>query len=366
MLAGCSSQGSDDYYHAQTLPPIKVPEGMSTTSLEPLYPVPDLAVREDELLLARGYGVYEVPRPEPLATDGASESGVKIQKLGDERWILADAPTSQIWPRVQSFLTRYGIGVTVNSPATGLIETDWVRFKVQSEEKHRYRIRIEQGLRPDTTEVHITQRQVPEAFAEPSQLDWTGLSDDAEREAFLLDDLAAALALDAKNSSASLLGQKVGGTAKADINFIEGEPVLQLRLDYERAWATVTHSVNQPDFVLWDSSAAKGVALVGFLDESEEKPFFSRLFGSNELPEEAPSSLNEVLSRLAPAPEVKALFGDVAGVDYDSAKDLPNAYLVVVKTDDAGSSVYIRSTQGTRLPPREARNMLSLVRRNLI
>lgn len=366
LLAACASS-ADDYYRAEPLPPIKVPEGMQTTSLEPLYPVPEMPAREDELLLARGYGSYEVPRPDPLATSGATESGVKIQSLGDERWILADAATSQIWPRVQSFLSRYGIGVAVNDPASGLIETDWVHFKAAGELKHRFRIWIEQGLRPGTTEVHVVQRQVPEAYSDTSRLEWTRSSKDPEREAFLLDELAAALALTASNSSASLLGQKVGGEAKSDITFIDREPVLQLRLDYERAAATVIHSLGQKEFVLWESDRAKGVALVSHLAESAvPDSWLGRLFSSDELPEEAPASLNDLLSHLSSEPEVKELFKEIAGVDYGSPKKLSHTYLVVITPAEGETAIRVRSAQGTRLPPRLAREILTVVRRNLI
>jgi outer membrane protein assembly factor BamC len=365
LLVACAS--SNDYYRAEPMAPMKVPEGMETRSLEPLYAVPEIPVREDELLLARDYGSYEVPRPDPLATSGATESGVKIQRLGDERWILADAATSQIWPRVQSFLSLYGIGVDVNNPASGLIETGWVRFKTGGELKHRFRVWIEQGLRPGTTEVHVVQRQVPEAFADASALEWTRSSEDPEREAYLLDELAAALALTADNSSASLLGQRVGGEAKSEISFIDREPVLQLRLDYERAWATVIHSLGQDEFVLWENDRAKGVALASHLAESAlPESFLGRLFSSDELPEEAPASLNEVLAHLSSEEEVKELFGDIAGVAYGSPKELRHSYLVVIKPGGSETAVRVRSTDGTRLSPRLAREILTVVRRNLI
>jgi outer membrane protein assembly factor BamC len=368
LLPACSLfKGSDDYYEAEPLPPMKVPEGMETTSLEPLYVVPEIPAQDDELLMARDYGSYEVPRPEPLPTDGATASGVKIQRLGDERWILISAPSSQIWPRVQSFLSRYGVGVAVNDPADGLIETDWVRFKVDSEQKHRYRIWIEQGLRPDTTEIHVVHRQVPENFSDPSNLEWSRGSTDTEREAFILDELANTLASQVTNGSASLLGQRVGGEAKSDLSFVEGEPVLTLRLSYQRAWATVMHSLEQEEFALWDSNSEKGVALVSYVTEDvEERSFIGKLFADDELPEEAPAKLDEVLNHLAPQPEVKELFGDIAGVDYGSPKQLPHTFLIVAKAQDGKTAIYVRSAQGTKLSPRTARKILSIVRRNLI
>ncbi len=366
VLTACSST-RDDYYRAEVLPPISVPEGMQTTSLEPLYVVPDIPEREDELLLSRDYGSFEAPRPDPLATSGATESGVKIQKLGDERWILIDASTSQVWPRTQSFLSRYGIGVAVNDPALGLIETDWVVFKADAEQKHRYRIWIEQGLRPDTTEVHVVHREVPEAFSDASSLEWNRTSQDAEREAFLLDELAAALAANASNNSASLLGQKVGGNAKSDIEFIDSEPVLQLRLDAARAWATVLHALNQEEFALWESDFDKRVALMSHMVQGDDDTsFIGGLFADDDLPEQAPVTLDEALSRLVQNSQVKALFGEIEGVGYTSSKPLPDTYLVVMKAGEREASFYVRTAQGTRLSPRDARQILTLIRRNLI
>ena len=345
---------------------MKVPADMETRSLEQLYVLPEVTAREDELLLARDYDSYEVPRPDPLPTEGATESGVKIQRLGDVRWILVDAPTSQVWPQVQRFLSRFGIGVAVNDAASGMIETAWVRFNEDAEQKHRYRIWIEHGLRPDTTEVHVVHRQVPEPFSDPSKLVWTRSSDDLTREEYIVDELAAELAIEAKNSSASLLGQQVGGQAKSDIVFVDGEPVLQLRLPYDRAWATVTHSLGEEGFALWENEAAKGVALISYLIDADEQGFWGRLFSFNDLPEEAPATLSEVLSHLAQKAEVSALFEGVAGVEYGSSKELRNTYLVVLKAEKDLTSVYVRAADGTQLSPRAARKILGLVRRNLI
>lgn len=368
LLAGCGLfQGpGDEYYRAEPLPKMKVPEGMQTTSLEPLYEVPELAAEEDELLLARDFGSFEAPRPDPLPTEGATDSGVKIQRLGDERWILIDAPTSQVWPRVQSFLSRYGVGVDVNDPGSGLIETDWVRFKVDAEQKHRYQIWIEQGLRPDTTEVHVVHRQVPEATPNDTALAWDRDSQDVERETYIVDELAASLASEARNGSASLLGQRVGGKAKADITFLEKEPVLQLRLDYDRAWATVTHALKQEGFVLWESDMDKATALFGYLvDRPEELSFIARWF-ADDLPDEAPATLEQVLGHLAPEPAARALFGDVEGAGFGEPQERAHTYLLKVEVVNGETLIYVRSSQGTRLSPRAARKILSAIRRNLI
>lgn len=364
-LSGCIFRDrSEDYQRAGSIKPITLPEGVTSVPLEPLYPIPEVREQQAGFYDIRTDG-FVVPRPEQMSAEG-EKSKIKIQKVGERRWILAEASTSQVWPLTQSFLSRTGINVAQSMPSTGLIQTDWVEFNSDPGNKHQFRIRIEKGLRPETTEVHVLQLQArTEAGAPPV---WPSTSMNAERESWLLEELANTLAGDIDNKAASLLGQSVGGEIKAEL-FIDGtEPALRLRLERSRAWATLAHAVTREGFIHWDESSDQGIFYTQFIDETQKRNWFIRLFTFEpaHLTKESSYKLSDVLGHLAPKEEARTLFGEVAGAAFGEPLEDAYGYLVVLYSDGDDYIVKVRNARGERIPLADNKRMLSIIRRNLI
>lgn len=368
--AGCSWLGNDfrdrgnDYLHAEPIKPIVVPADMKATSLDQLYVVPE--VQSDDFDVTEE---FEAPRPQPLAANNFSES-VKIQKLGARRWILVNSPPSEVWPRTRNFLASNRIQLAAADAVAGTIDTAWLQFKDSPETRDRYRIFVEQGVQPDSTELHV--RHISAAAGEPAGFDepWPELSVNPEREAWMLDELAATLASEASNGATSLLAQNIGGGAKISVTAIHGEPVLRMALTYERARATIAHALRQEGFTTFATDLDLGIFYVGWAEpvDPEEQSWFSSLFGGE--PEEltTPYSLTDVLTHLQLEDNAanRAIFErlDLAN-QGEALEDVPG-YLVVVRGTDERVDIRIRDAYGKRLKNREAKEKLNIIRRNLI
>lgn len=363
-LTGCIFRDrSEDYQRTGSIKPITLPEGISSIPLEPLYPIPEVQ-QQNAYYDIRTDG-FVVPRPEQMSAEG-EKSKIKIQKVGDLRWILAEAPTGQVWPLTQSFLSRAGIDVAQSTPSTGFIQTDWVVFKADPDTKNQFRIRIEKGLRPETTEIHVLQNHVEGATATLDS--WPEKSTNPERESWLLDELANALAGDIDNKAASLLGQAVGGDTKAELFMDNSEPALRLRVPRARAWATLSHSLTREGFIPWGEASEKGVFYVQFRDESKKRNWFIRLFTFEPAAAtaEAPHTLNEVLTHLSPQEEVRRLFADVEGTAFAEPLENSFGYLVVLYPEGNDFIVKVRSARGERINLADNKRILTTIRRNLI
>lgn len=366
LVSGCGvfQDRSQDYRAAGSIPPIQVPEDLRTLPMEPRYPIPEVARRDDAFYNPQEQG-FSVPRPEPKNIE-AEQARVKIQRVGERRWILVEAPTGQVWPLTQSFLSRQGVDVVRTQPATGLIETDWVQFSDDEDMKSQFRLRIEKSVRSEATEVHVEHRELP--FAATPSGQWSEDPTNLARATWLMDELAQSLAASIDNRSASLLGQAVGGEPKAELSLLEGEPVLRLRLDDARAWATVAHAVDQQDFTRWDEDGAKRVFYVQYFGFDKQRNWFTRLFlgrGAQSV-KEAPHSLAEVVNHLDESPEVRELFGSSEGIGYGDT--LPNGagYLVLLHRSEGQVLVRVRDHRGRRLESSANRRMLSEIHRQLI
>jgi outer membrane protein assembly factor BamC len=358
---------SKDYLKSDTIPVISVPDDMVAPRYVDLYPVKDAAGTDefgDPVALAE----YEIPRPQSINSVDESFS-IKIQRLDAQRWLALNAPTSQVWPQVQNFLNVAGLPVVSSMASSGLIETDWLKFNDDENHKVRFRIRLEKGIHPDSTEIHLLQMQVPIDQEDTSEVNWPKVSQDAEKEQWMLQKLAENLADSLNNASASLLGQYVGGDLKA--GFVKGaaEPTMVLRLSPDRAWASLLGAAQKDGYVLWDRDAVKGVIYVGF-DRSvaENKGFWSKTlsFGRDNVPEKARHGVSEMLKHLSGSSATRSAFEGIDGVAFESALSRADeGFLIVMKPREDHYSVIIRDQRGRQLSREDAKNLMRLLRKNL-
>ncbi len=375
MLSSCIYRDlSEDYRKADDIKSLEMPSGMAPIRQEPLYPIPDIEIREEAFYDISTDG-FVVPRPEAMSAE-REQAKVKIQKVGQYRWILIEASTSQVWPLTQSFLSQVGVHVLERQPSTGLVLTDWVVFKSDPTMQSQYEIRIEQGLRPDTAEVHVLQRETQ--ANEPSQNaihpdsipQWKPVSMNLERESWMLEELANSLAGNIHNNAASLLGQTVGGEVKARLFMQQGEPLLGLKLEKDRAWATLLHSLSKEGFGLIDSSSDLGVFYASFSEDTVKRGWFKRLFTREPKASEIGDStlkLTQLLENLDSGAAVQDVFAQLDGVRFGGeALEGAHGYLIVLRSVDGGYNLRIRDSRGRPLELKKNKQLLSTIRRNLI
>lgn len=297
-LVGCGSMfgdkgyfrdRADDYRKARVIPPMTVPEGARTDAMSQIYAIP--AENTNTLLDEK----FEVPRPQPLRDD-AGEKVVRIQKLGSEQWILLDDAPAEAWPKIRAFLVSNQIGIEHEDVGSGQMDTSWLSFRSDSDRREKYRFRVEQGVQPDSSEVYVLQmgyRQEKEGDLPP--VAWPQASSDAERETWMLRELANYFANAGDQSSVSLLAQGINTVNKVYlIRDPSGRPVIDLRLGFDRAWASLGRALDQANLVVKDLDRSAGEYFVvyepgrkkdgdeagpGASDHKQEKKgFFARLW----------------------------------------------------------------------------------------
>ena len=275
----------NDYLQEKLLPPLAVPDDVDFKAEDELFIIPNVT---NESLPNND---FQVPRPAPLINAGADDS-VRIQKLGDERWILVELPPSHLWQRLKNFLAENKIPVVREQANQGLLETGWLQRLGDDtpKTKERYRFRVEQGVQRSSSEVHILQFQQPFAAASAEQIDWPEKSVSAEREKQMTQTLAQHLASSSEFESVSLMAQGIGSASRVNlVRNTTGEPVVKLSLPFDRAWASLGSALKKADFNVVDLNRSKGLYYVAYepADDEDKPGFFSRLFGAGKKEEDA-------------------------------------------------------------------------------
>jgi len=282
-LAACSwlfgDQGtfrdrSDDYRKAAVEKKLELPPGIDADAIYDSYAIPPIG---DNTTLSKS---FEIPGPEPLSEDVGREN-VRINKLGEERWILVNGSPGQVWPRLRSFLTLNNLSLQRVDTTNGLLETNWITPSLEGAMRERYRLRIEQGVQRDTSEVYVLQASLKAGLD-----NWPERSSDKEREELLSDELAQFLANSPAAAVSMLAQQTIDSSGKVTIEeYSRTQPYIKLQLPFSRAWASLRRALSKAGYQIDDLDRSQRLFYVNYSEElasGEEPGFFASLFGSGD------------------------------------------------------------------------------------
>lgn len=342
----------DDYLKSEALEPLKVPDDLEYRPQEELYRIPPVTAEDTSAFDEQ----FDVPRPQTLAANQGGDL-VKIQKLGERRWVLVGTQPSEVWPRIRAFMAANGLVMALADTRQGLIETAWLEFSDNTSIRHKYRIQVDRGVQPDTAEIHIRQVSRP-AGDTPEQISWPERSTDAGYEDIMINELAGYLASDVTGVT-SLMAQGIGGSTKVRMLKIDGEPALAMELDFTRAWATIGFAIEKDGYVRFDESMSNSIYYIGYADPDDDG--FWGIGGAGT--PETDYTLEQLMANLT---FDKAAVGENLFVQgHQPIKKVPG-YLLVFTGTDGDLTLRIRDGYGQPLSKREAKQLLAILRRNLI
>lgn len=293
-----------DYKSTRTLPPLDIPPDLTATegATGPEQGAPGAATYS-------GFVSAEGQRKPGDSDVLPAYAGLKLERAGQIRWLVVKLPAEQLWPRVREFVLDRGLIIDQENPQTGVLETDWAenRAKVgtvgqkllakslgtlySTGLRDKYRIRLERGKEPGTTEVYLSHRGMIETIIgnDPSGIGetrWQPRPSDPDLEAEMLRLLMTSLG--AKEEKAAGMIASTAETAapeRARLNRQENGVYLSLPEDFERAWRRVGLVLDRSSFTVEDRDRSKGVYYVRYIDPDvaqKKKGWFRRLFSKKE------------------------------------------------------------------------------------
>ena len=273
LATGCGWFGSakpaekdpNDYLQAQPEPKLRLPADVALRpDLDP-FPVPQIPQQPNPSFYPK-----KPPLPDALYAND-TRNQVRLQRLGGRAWLaVPEAPTTA-WPKLKQFFADNGIGFAYEDTEQGRLNTVWLALDAEGYRdivrsslveakqedavlagKDRLLIRVEQGLQPTATEVHIrheNDQQDTPAADDTSLL--VGLkSHSSAAESKMLSEIGAYIAARVAESTVSRVALEIGSGAKTELTRnTQGQPVLRLFLDRGRAWATLGQSLRNAEVV---------------------------------------------------------------------------------------------------------------------
>ncbi|HSF71156.1 MAG TPA: outer membrane protein assembly factor BamC [Methylotenera sp.] len=304
LLSACESipfiDNTSDYKGAGRSKPLEVPPDLTSVNSSDAYSVPGGTTTYNTYNQTQEGQEVGVERVLPTS------EGVRMEKAGAQRWLVVNAPAEKIWPAVREFWIDQGFAVRVESPDTGVMETEWIEadaIKAQDDKKNigekfdrwldklsgfadrrKFRTRLERGELEGTTEIYMTHRTVStapddgknEVQTQLGKID-TGYrfeggkqenkadANDGDLDAELLRRLMVKLGVEEKRAQQIVANPVVEKRADV-VKESDSSVTLNLNDTYDRGWRRVGLALDRIGFVIEDKDRASGLFFVRYAD----------------------------------------------------------------------------------------------------
>ena len=264
-LTGCSWFGreegviidpDDDYLEASQVPSLVIPQNMAEIQNIDLIPIPGIPTQVNPRFYPDS-----PPLPDAIYSNEKRDE-VRMQKLGSRNWLIVPEPVTTAWPKLKQFFADNGVKIIADDPSIGRLDTEWLSISVEEDYRdvvreilkemqingelksgpNKFLIKLEQGLRVDSTEIHIRhENDLITAEGSDDLMVFSKIkSDSVETERDVLNEIGAYIAAKVAEITVSKVALEIGGVQKSELlRDPHGYPILRLNLDFQRAWATM-------------------------------------------------------------------------------------------------------------------------------
>ena len=317
VLSACGmfgSGGKNTDYRSQggKIASLEVPPDLTSPVVDDRFVIPDPK--------ATTFSSYSRERGAAPVTGNAvlpKVDGARIERAGEQRWLVVKTSAGAAWPVIKDFWTENGFILKRESPAIGIMETDWAENRAKLPQdlirrtvgrvldglydtgyRDKFRTRLEPGAEDGTVDVYVSHRGLEEVYTGADKLGaaWQPRASDKELEAEMLARLMAKFGIAVAPASAA------AGTSGAAANVARAfyapdkSGSLKVNEPFDRAWRRVGLALDRIGFTVEDRDRSKGLFFVRYIDPDAEakssgsgKGFFDKLaFWRKDDPESKP------------------------------------------------------------------------------
>ncbi len=260
-----------DYEAATTVPRIKVPDHLDSSSIQDLLVVPEVGT-----VAIKQEGDFEVPRPSFFYAEAGNDV-VNMARDGKEKYILVNEKPEDVWQKMTEFWSFNHLKLAVIDPQQGVMETSWIRDEpeesgfftglvksvtFQGDDENRLdklRVKLARDDDPNRTAIRMQHIRVT-AEEEPAAADWSKEETDVSYKSDMMyallhylskaTDSTTAVALKKRETQTELVTQ-LGRDA-------DSNPVLKVVGDVDDVWASIGDAMDEAQMDVGSSNKEIG------------------------------------------------------------------------------------------------------------
>ncbi len=297
LLSACAALEEDkiNYKSAAKAPTLEVPPDLTQLRKESRYAI------ESTSATASGFQ-NAGSRVVDAGTATNTLGKVRLERQGNQRWLVATLPADKLWEPLREFWTSNGFTLVTDSPELGIMETDWAENRAKipqdfirkalgkvleslysSGERDKFRTRIERNAQ-GSVDIFITHRGMAENYtnAQKDQTVWQPRPSDPELEIEFLRRLMVKLGSSPEAAKAAATAANPASNG-VTIGMTQGQASITLVDTLDRAWRRTGVALDRSGFTVEDRDRTNGLYFVRYVaagKTTEQPGFFSRLFSS--------------------------------------------------------------------------------------
>jgi len=297
LVSGCSVLQEDkiDYKSAAKAPTLEIPPDLSQLRKDSRYAI------ESNSATASGFNSASA-RVADAGTAANQLGDVRMERQGNQRWLVVARPADKVWEPLREFWTSNGFNLITDAPDVGIMETDWAENRAKipqdiirktlgkvldslysSGERDKFRTRVERNGQGGV-EIYITHRGMAENYTntQKDQTIWQPRASDPELEIEFLRRLMVKLG--ASPEAAKSATSAAAPVQSASVTTVDGQPTIQINDNLDRAWRRTGVALDRTGFTVEDRDRTRGIYFVRYVIPgaagNQEPGFLSRLFSS--------------------------------------------------------------------------------------
>ena len=299
-LAGCTVLDGEKVNYRSNAPKataLDIPPDLTQLTRDSRYTVIGGAVS------ASGFQASQPGAATNVAVAAGSMGDARIERLGNQRWLIVNRPADALWTPIREFWIDNGFTLVQDQSTLGIMETDWAenRAKIPNDiirstlgkiidgmystpERDKFRTRLERDANGNT-EIYISHRGMQEVYVTEAKdtTKWQPRAVDPELEAEFLRRLMVRLGSTKEQAAALVASANVttpsAAKSASSVSTVNGQSVVLIDEGFDRAWRRVGLALDRTGFTVEDRDRKQGVYFVRYVSEKGDEPgFLSKLF----------------------------------------------------------------------------------------
>ncbi|CAC9637259.1 outer membrane protein assembly factor BamC [thiotrophic endosymbiont of Bathymodiolus puteoserpentis (Logatchev)] len=309
------------YYANKTVTSLEIPPDLTKPDSQEAFKLSEYVanIQEDTI----GFSKDDVANKKAASVTGSVK--VKVERLGQIRWIVVDKKVDAVWSLAKSFFKSHGFAIKRSDKKIGVMETDFlenhpeipdqsvglIRSMLKKAMKARYslaiidkyRVRIEPVDGGRKTEVHFTLNSMEEVITKAGGEDentiWQARPKDQSLETEMLYRFMVYLGSDHTIAREQIIDVKGNQITKVEIvKGIGGYAKLKFALGKHETWENVGWALDELNIDVEDKDIKEGSFYVNVAKE-KDKGILSSIFGDNAIKESYQIIVRQISSNAA-------------------------------------------------------------------
>lgn len=298
LAGGCSGTLEDvfpdrqpSYQSSRSAPPLEVPPDLTSSTMRDSLQIPGVdptysQYADDEGSATTQTGPEVLPKIE----------NARIERSGDQRWLVVAMKPDEIWPGLRDFWTAQGFALESEEPDIGVMETEWAArheplpagaikralLRVGDalygvDFRDRYRTRIERGTEPGTVEIYIShQGAEQEVVGDKTNREgigtrvWQPRPNDPGLEAEMLTRLMVFLGVDEQQASTTVAASARPDPRARLVREDGGDAALVLDAGFSQAWRRTGLALDRAGFTVEDRDRSRGLFFLRYAASDDD------------------------------------------------------------------------------------------------